>query len=313
MASEPFRQLRFEDVPELPVVPHPWAKAAARDVTIETAELGKTRIALREFGDGPPLLLVHGLMTAGYSFRYVLPLLGAKYRLIVPDLPGAGASDHPDVNLAPDVLARAILALIDALGIRGCAVVGNSMGGYLCMRAALIDPGAISRLVNLHSPGLPTARMVALRWALRLLPARAIVDRLVRRDPERWVHRNVHYYDESLKSREEHREFAAPLRTRAGRTTFYRNLRDTLDVREMRAFAAALRAKPFPIPLLLVYAERDPVVPPIVGDRLRALVPAAQFVRLANASHFAHVDAAERFVAAIEPFVAAPTAGRSSR
>jgi pimeloyl-ACP methyl ester carboxylesterase len=53
-----------------------------------------------------------------------------------------------------------------------------------------------------------------------------------------------------------------------------------------------------------VYAERDPMVPPIVGDRLRALVPAAKFIRLAEASHFAHVDAAQRFVAAIEPFLA---------
>jgi len=85
------------------------------------------------------------------------------------------------------VLARAVIATIDALGARGATVIGNSMGGYLCMRAALIDPAAIGRLVNLHSPGVPTARMFALRWALRVLPARW----LLRRDPERWVHKNV--------------------------------------------------------------------------------------------------------------------------
>jgi pimeloyl-ACP methyl ester carboxylesterase len=67
----------------------------------------------------------------------------------------------------------------------------------------------------------------------------------------------------------------------------------------------ALRATPFPIPLLLVYAQRDPVVPPIVGRRLHKLVPAAQFIELPDASHFAHVDAPERFVTAIEPFLAA--------
>jgi pimeloyl-ACP methyl ester carboxylesterase len=58
------------------------------------------------------------------------------------------------------------------------------------------------------------------------------------------------------------------------------------------------------VPLLLVYAVRDPVVPPIVGQRLRALIPNARFVELDEASHFAHVDAAERFVAACEPFLA---------
>ncbi len=303
MASVPFRQLPFEEVPDLPTVPHRWNDAPRRDVTIRTAALGEVRVAVREYGAGPPLLLVHGLMTAGYSFRYLLALLGERYRLVIPDLPGAGWSEHPDRYLGPEVLAEAIVAVVDALGIRGCAAVGNSMGGYLCMQAAMADPGVFSRLVNLHSPGVPTGRMTALWWALRLLPSRFIVDRLVRRDPERWVHKNVHYFDESLKSREEHREYAAPLATPAGRTTFYRNLRDSLDVRAMRRFVTRLRATPFPIPMLLVYAERDPVVPPAVGAKLRALVPAATFVQLADASHFAHVDAAARFVAAIEPFL----------
>ena len=300
----PFQQLAFEAVPELPVVPHRWHEAKRRDVEISTEALGKCRISLREYGAGPPLLLVHGLMTAGYSFRYVLELLGATRTLLIPDLPGAGYSDMPDVKLGADVLARSIVALIDALGIRGAPAIGNSMGGYLCMRAAQLDPAAMSRLVNLHSPGLPTARMVALKWLTRVLPGRWIVDRLVRRDPERWVHRSVHYYDESLKSREEHREFAAPLRTREGRNAFYSHLHDALDVDDMRAFRARLSAETFPIPLCLVYAERDPIVPAVVGDRLRALVPAAQFIRLDKASHFAHVDAAERFVTAIAPFLA---------
>jgi pimeloyl-ACP methyl ester carboxylesterase len=119
------------------------------------------------------------------------------------------------------------------------------------------------------------------------------------------VHKNVHYYDESLKSREEHREYAAPLLTRAGRRAFFRHLRDSLSVRDMAAFVRTLRAQPFPIPLLFVYAKRDPMVPPIVGDKLHALVPAAEMIRLDEASHFAHVDAAPRFCAAIEPFLRA--------
>jgi pimeloyl-ACP methyl ester carboxylesterase len=305
MPSAPFRQLRFEDVPDVPTVPHRWAQTTRRDVTITCEGLPPTRVAVREYGSGPPLVLVHGLMTAGYSFRYVLDLLGARHRLLIPDLPGAGHSDHPDVYLGPDVLARSIIATIDALGVRGAHVIGNSMGGYLSMRAALIDPRAIGRLVNLHSPGVPTARMHALWWALRVLPARWLLDVLVRRNAEKWVHENVHYYDESLKSREEHREYATPLSTPAGRRGFYRHLHDTLSVRDMTKFVAMLRERPFPIPLLFVYAKRDPMVPPIVGDKLHALVPAAEMIRLDEASHFAHVDAAPRFAAAIEPFLSA--------
>jgi pimeloyl-ACP methyl ester carboxylesterase len=304
-ARAPFQQVPFDEVPDAPRIPHRWPDTQREDITISTPELGSVRLAVHTFGSGPPLVLVHGLMTAGYSFRYVLELLGAHFSLVIPDLPGAGHSDYPDVHLGPDVLARSVLALIDRRGIRGTRVIGNSMGGYLCMRAALIDPGAISRLVNLHSPGVATARMHALRWAMKLLPSWTIVDRLVRRDPERWVHKQVHYYDETLKSREEHREFSTPLKLPAGRRGFYRHMRDGLDVREMGKFVAQLRSTTFPIPLQLIYAAHDPVVPPIVGDKLRALVPAAEFVQLANASHFAHVDAASRFVDAALPFLQA--------
>lgn len=303
MKTLPFVQLPYDDVPEQPAVPHRFAETVRRDITIEPEGTPTTRVAIHEFGSGPPLLLIHGLMTSGYSFRYLLDELGARYRLLMPDLPGSGQSDHPDVYLGPDVLARSVLAMIDALSIRGVPVIGNSMGGYLCMRAALIDPGAMSRLVNLHSPGVPTARMHALWWALRLLPSQLILDRLVRRDPARWVHKNVHYYDESLKSREEHRQYAQPLLTKEGRRAFYCQLHDTLDVVEMGRFVKQLRARPFPIPLLLLYATRDPMVPPSVGERLHALIPTAQKIRLDHASHFAHVDAAPRFAAAIDPFL----------
>jgi pimeloyl-ACP methyl ester carboxylesterase len=300
---EPFRQLPFAEVPELPRVPHRWGDVKRRDIEIRTDELGTVRICVRELGDGPPLLLVHGMGTAGYSWRYLLEPLASKFRIVIPDLPGAGDSDCPDVYLGPDVQARAILAIIDALGLRGGPVIGNSMGGYLCMRAALLDTGAIGRLVNLHSPGVPTPKMTALWWALRVLPSWRIVDWMIRRNPERWIHRNVHYSDETIKSREEHREFARPLYRRDGRRTYYRQLRDTLDTRGMKQFVAALREREFPIPLLLVYAPRDPIVPPVVGDRLRALIPNAQFIRLSGGSHFAHVDAVPLFLDAVMPFL----------
>ena len=303
MPSAPFAQVPFDAVPEAPSVPHRWADATRRDVTIRTADLGEVRVAVREFGTGPALLLVHGMGTTGYSWRYLLEPLGSRFSLVIPDLPGAGDSDHPDVFLGPDAQAKALVAIVDALGIRGALAVANSMGGYLAMRAALLDPGVFGRLVNLHSPGVPTFKMQALRWAMRLLPSWTIVDWMIRRNPERWVHKNVHYYDESLKSREEHRVYAAPLRERAGRRTYYRQLRDTLDTRYMGPFNAALRAAPFPIPLMLVYAQRDPVVPAVVGDRLRALVPDATFVKLKAGSHFAHVDAPGVFLDAVMPFL----------
>ena len=304
MVTAPFKQLRYEDVPELPNRPHLWNEARTFELPIRTDELGEVRVSMHEYGSGPPLLLVHGLMTAGYSFRYQLDTLGKTHRLLIPDLPGAGRSSHPERKLTPDALAKSILAIIDALDVRGVQVIGNSMGGYLSMRAAMIDPAAMRCLVNLHSPGLRTARMTALRVAGKLVPAERIVDMLVRRDPQRWVHKNVHYWDETVKSREEHREYALPLSSPEGRRSFARHLVHALDAREMDRFAERLGRQAFPIPLCLVYTDKDPVVPPSVGDRLYKLVPEATFVRMKGASHFAHVDCPDRFANAIAPFLA---------
>lgn len=296
----PFRQLPFAELPELPRVPHPYFETKATDVELPDSAVGPTRIHVREHGDGSPLLCVHGLMTTSYSFRYMFEPLGRHFRVIAPDLPGCGRSAlHVAGRLDPVSLGRLLVELVDALGIRGCPVLGNSLGGYVMMHAALEDPAAFSRLLDLHSPGMPLVRLRALRLAMRS-PLVPVFQRYVRGRAERFAHQNVHYFDETLKSREEAREYGRPLATEEGVRSFSRYLSETLDPRSMDDFARTLtglrdRGAPFPIPLRLVYARRDPMVPPAVGAWLAALVPSAEMVWLDRGSHFAHVDAPDLF------------------
>lgn len=310
MTTRPFRRPPFDALPERPRRPHGFLALPARAAVVR---LGgeKLRMVYREQGDGPPLLLVHGLMTSGYSWRYVVaPLAELGFRVIAPDLPGAGDSEAPAGPCSADRLTESIAAFQDALGIAGCAAIGNSMGGYLAMRLALREPACFARLVNVHSPAVPLLRLRALHAALGSSVARALVAAAVARDPERWVFRNVHYYDESLKSREELRVYAAPLKTAPGRAAFLSWLRDGLDPAELARFMDALRERrrrgePFPTPLLLLYARQDPMVPPDVGRAMAALVPDAEQVWLERSSHFAHVDTPELFVEAVAPFLRA--------
>lgn len=296
--SEPFVREPFESLPLRPRVPHPYFALGSEQLDVLTTQLGRVSTHVRIHGSGPPLLLVHGLMTSSYSFRYVFEPLARHYTVYAPDLPGAGRSDFPlGPRYTPTALARWIGELQRRLGIYGCDVIGNSMGGYLCMQLALLEPDAMRRLVNLHSPGVPLARLHALAAAMAVPGARRLTAWLARRDPERWVHRNVHYYDETLKSIEEAEEYGTPLATRAGSLALTKYLAETLAPAPMRRFESELhrRAK-FPLPLLLLYAKRDPMVPPRVGQRLAAAVPDAELVWLERASHFAHVDAPERFL-----------------
>jgi pimeloyl-ACP methyl ester carboxylesterase len=243
-------------------------------------------------------------MTTSYSWRYVMPSLAEQYRVIAPDLPGCGRSDKPLVKYSGPQLAKFILEFQDKLQIGGCDCIGNSMGGMLCMRAALEDKKAFLRLINIHSPGPSAARYVALHTALSLPPLRTLLSWWIRRAPRKWAHRNVHYFDESLKSIEEAAEYGDPLATKEGAATFIRYLWHTFDPRELREFTASL-PKPFPIPLMLLYSKMDPLVPPPIGNLLHEKT-GAPLVWLEDTSHFAHVDTPEKVLEAVKAFFAKP-------
>jgi pimeloyl-ACP methyl ester carboxylesterase len=306
----PFRRGRFDALPRTPRIPHRYFESHGRELRLASSPFGPMTVHYREVGSGPPLLLVHGLMTSSYSWRYVLDDLARDWRVIAPDLPGCGRSDRPDARYDGAALAGFLLEFVRALGIRGCPVVGNSMGGYLCMRAALADAGAFSRVVDVHSPGASDGRYRALHLALSLPGMRTFLAWWVRRSPERWAHRNVHYYDETLKSLEEAEEYGAPLATRDGSRAFVRYLYDTFAPAELDGFIAELTRRRdaglrFPVPLLFLYSRQDPLVPPRVGEVLHALVPDAPLVWLDDTSHFAHVDTPGPVLAHLRAFLTA--------
>jgi pimeloyl-ACP methyl ester carboxylesterase len=248
-------------------------------------------------------------MTSSYSWRYLLEPLGERFRLVAPDLPGAGRSEPaPDRRHDARALATFVGELQSELGLHGCAAVGNSLGGYLCMRRALDDPTAFERLAAIHPPALAVPRTVALTAALKVPGVAHVLERVVRHDPPRWAHRNVHYRDETLKSLEEAYEYGNPLATAAGARAFASYLGESLDPRGLHAFKRELERRRdggegFPIALSLVYAREDPTVPPQIGPKLHALVPDAEFHWLQRSSHFAQVDSPDRLAAMLTAFL----------
>jgi pimeloyl-ACP methyl ester carboxylesterase len=307
-ATRPFHRGRFEDLPALPRVPHVYFEAATQTVAVRSAPFGDIGFHVATYGEGPPLLLLHGLMTSGYSWRYLMKPLGDHFRLIIPDLPGAGRSDAaPACKHSGTALATLVREFQEQFGISGCAAVGNSLGGYVCMLAALQNPKAFSRLIVIHPPGVPQFRLNAMQLALSTPGVRAGLSRVIAHDPLRWAHRNVHYYDETLKSLEEAREYARPLGTNDGRADFVRYLKDSIHPREIARFVFELRHRrdaglPFPVPLQMIYARRDPLVDPRIGARLHDLVPDSRLEWIEDSSHFAHVDTPDQVAKLILEF-----------
>ncbi|MEW5742869.1 MAG: alpha/beta hydrolase [Myxococcota bacterium] len=291
---------RFTELPELPPRPHDFASLERRLVDARVPGLAAPlSLSYVEKGLGPTLLLVHGLMTSAYSWRYVISPLAQQYRVIAIDLPGAGKSAAPEeLDSTPQGLARVLEGFCDALGLDRPYVVGNSMGGYVTLWWALLHPGRIDRLLITHAPGMPQARLAALHAVLSLSASKTLF-RWYTRDHEQFALDNVHYRDESLKSREETREYARWTADDSARELFRKNLRDTMNPAVMRALPAAVvrarEAKALP-PMRLLWSTWDPLVPPSFGPRYQALLPEAELVWLENTSHFMHVDTPEPVV-----------------
>lgn len=163
-------------------------------------------------------------------------------------------------------------------------------------------------MINIHSPAVPLPRLRLMHAALSIPGAPATLRWWIQRDTTRWAHRIVHHYDETLKSLEEAHEYSDPLTTGQGAAAFISYLCDVMDPSgfgEFRDTLARIRdsGQPFPTPLLLIYSRQDPLVPPSVGDRLAALVPAATLQWIDQSSHFAHVDSPTAASGAVVDFL----------
>lgn len=115
-------------------------------------------LAHEEWGQGSPLLLVHGFTGNRESWNHLRPLLGPRFRVLAPDLPGHGESPiHPDTTF--DATIEALLALLDSQGLAQVDVAGYSLGARVALGLCLRAPGRVRRLVlESGSPGLRRRR-----------------------------------------------------------------------------------------------------------------------------------------------------------
>ena len=116
-----------------------------------------TRLRYAVDGDGPPLVLVHGLGGTIENWRALAPPLAAHHRVIVPDLPGHGRSAPLPKARHLDGLADAVLGIPDAEDARGAVWIGHSLGGVLALRAAVLRPEAVRGLVLAAAAGIGSA------------------------------------------------------------------------------------------------------------------------------------------------------------
>ncbi len=124
------------------------------------------KINFERSGDGPPLLLIAGMMSDNASWAPVVPLLEPYFTVIRPDNRTTGQTVPWNAPASVDLIAADCAALITNLGLGRVHVLGHSMGGLIGMRLACHFPDAVRSLTLAASAPLRLERNVALFRAL---------------------------------------------------------------------------------------------------------------------------------------------------
>ena len=264
------------------------------------------RVSYRRAGWGPVIVLIHGITGSSLTWEDVIEPLAERYTVVAPDLLGHGESAKPRGDYSLGAYASGVRDLLQAIGHDRATVVGHSLGGGVAMQFAYQFPERCERLVLVSSGGLGREVHMLLRAAalpgselvLPLLASPGIIGRVdaVGAFLSRLGLRAGADLDELW------RGFSS-LTDGGARAAFIHTLRTILDPGGQRVSATDRLYLAAEMPTLIVWGERDPIIPFRHGLRASELVPGSRFVSFPDAGHFPYRDDPRRFVRELTDFI----------
>ena len=278
--------------------------------TYQQVQLPQGTIRYRELGQGPPLVFVHGLLVNGDLWRKVVPLLAQHYRCIVPDLPlGAHLHAMPaTTDLTPLGLAQIVANFMVALDLHDVTLIGNDTGGAICQIVITEHPNRIGRLVLTNCDAFENFLPPLLRpfqygayipgfvfgvcQALRIPLFQRLLVRLLVKHALPPADVLAGYFKPSQNNANVRRDLTKILRAISSRYTL----------------AAARKFSDVQQPVLLAWATEDRIFFSAKDvERLQALFPDVQLVKIQDSYTFIGEDQPQRLADAITAFVESHT------
>jgi pimeloyl-ACP methyl ester carboxylesterase len=274
-----------------------------RHITIHGHEVG-----YRMAGSGPAVVLVHGLAGSSTTWQEVMPALADHFTVLAPDLLGHGDSAKPRGDYSLGAHASGLRDLMVALGIERATFVGHSLGGGVALQLAYQFPERCERLVLVASGGLgkevnSLLRAVSLPGSELVMPVllsgqmHSVLDAI-----NRWFGRRG--LRMGATGREMWRSYTGLSET-GGRMAFIHTVRSVIDPLGQRVSARDRLYLASEVPTLILWGERDQIIPVAHAHAAHELIPGSTLVVLPGIGHFLPTDAAPAFIEAFEAFVAA--------
>ncbi len=253
-----------------------------------------------DIGAGPAIIFVHGWDGSWQNWLENMPFFAREHRVVGIDLPGFGFSPLPHEQISMTGYARTVDGVLDALEIDSAVVVGNSMGGFIAAETALRHADRVERLVLVSPAGIEIERQRRQPelTALRLLQYGAI-----------WLGAQ----SESAARRRRLRHFTLGVVTTHPEDIpvdfAFEQLQGQGKKGHIPAFEAMLaysfrdRLPAISCPTLVVWGDRDRIIPVRDADEFARLIPRARKLIYEGRGHCAMFEVPERFNADVDVFL----------
>ncbi len=276
------------------------------DIQLRSMEIHGHRVSFRVGGSGPVLVLVHGMACSSASWRFVLPALAERFTVVAPDLVGHGDSGKPRGDYSLGAFASGLRDLMLALGHERATLVGQSLGGGVAMQFAYQFPERCERLVLVSSGGLGDEVNFLLR-ALALPGAEFVLPLAC----NNWLHdAGVNVAGWLAKIGLQASPYLAEIWDSYGsladpetRTAFVHTLRSVVDVAGQRVSAADRLYLASEIPTLIIWGDRDHIIPVDQGRTTHEAIPGSRLEIFEGTGHFPHCEQPDRFADVLIDFM----------
>ena len=278
-----------------------------------TLDLHGQRIAYLEAGEGPTLLLIHGIAEAAWAWEAIIPALARTHHVVAPDLLGHGRSAKPRGDYSLGNQATLIRDLMISLDIDAATLIGHSLGGGITMQFAYQYPERCQRMVLVASGGL--GQDVTLLLRSLGLPGADLVAPLVLSNTARAMLQGAARWlgQRGLKAgpgqRAMWRSYAS-LTDPPTRSAFMATVRAVIDQRGQRVSALERLYLAASMPTMLLWGSKDRVIPASHAVSAHAEMPGSRLEVIEGAGHFVQLEQPEQVSELILDFLAATTPAR---
>jgi pimeloyl-ACP methyl ester carboxylesterase len=273
---------------------------------IHTRSIHGYERAFRMAGSGPAVLLLHGIGDDSITWRDVMPDLTRDHLVIAPDLLGHGASDKPRGDYSVGGFANGLRDLLSVLDVERVTLVGHSLGAGVAMQFAYQYPQLCERLILVSAGGV--AHDVHPLFRVLALPGVSAALATLRFAPARWSMQSVTGLLERLDTAagsdaDDLLRIAASLPDQRARGAFVRSLRSVIDPRGQLVTMLDRSYLMEAIPTLLVWGERDAVIPVRHAHEAHEAMPGSILEIFDGAGHFPFRTDPNRFLSVLRRFI----------